>query len=137
MVYPNDDSELEKKATLPEQKSPQYLQMLKAELERRKAMRPGYSLRAFAGDLELDPSALSKILKGFKYLSVRASLVIVKKIELSDRDKKLFLLSVAEEKSESICKRLEVEFQPPITLSTLRQFLSKPEPNVETMAEIS
>ena len=118
------------------EKTPLYIQLLQAELGRRKSAKDGYSLRAFACHLGLDPSALSKVLKGAKHLSVRSSLNIVKRIAFSETEKRQFLMSVAEEKSQSICNMLDIEFQPPITLSNLRQFLAKPDPNVDIKAAV-
>jgi transcriptional regulator with XRE-family HTH domain len=114
-----------------ENQMPLYVQLLRTELEKRKRAKAGYSLRAFASHLGLDPSALSKVLKGTKHLSVQSSLNIVKRIEFTETEKRQFLLSLAEEKSQSICHRLDLDLQPPpLTLSSLREFLS-PKNSVE------
>jgi transcriptional regulator with XRE-family HTH domain len=116
--------------------TPYYVQLLQTELNRRKQSRNGYSLRAFASHLGLDPSALSKVLKGVKHLSVRSSLNIVKRVEFTESEKRRFLMSVAEEKSQTICSMLDLELQPPLTLSNLRHFLSKDDPQFELKAEL-
>jgi len=46
-----------------------YRLVLKAELERRRSRNASYSLRAFARDLELSPSRLSRVLNGKEALS--------------------------------------------------------------------
>ncbi len=103
---------------------PYYVQLLKGELNRRKSENRSYSLRSFAAHLTLDPSALSKILKGEKSLSVRASLNVVQRIQFTDQEKRLFLASVAEEKSRAICDMLAMALNPPLTLTHLKNFLS-------------
>lgn len=61
------------------QNSRHYLQF---EFEARKKRRPHYSLRAFARDLELSPSALSEYLNGKLTFSEERVLHICKKIQL-------------------------------------------------------
>jgi uncharacterized protein (TIGR02147 family) len=55
---------------------------LKFEFEARKKRRPHYSLRAFARDLELSPSALSEYLSGKLSFSEERVLQVSKKIQL-------------------------------------------------------
>ena len=100
-----------------------HIQLLRAELQNRRGNAKSYSLRSFASHLAIDPSALSKILKGDKKLSVRASLHIVKCLEFTDQEKRLFLASVAEEKSRDICHMLAMALNPPLTLTHLQKFL--------------
>lgn len=57
---------------------------LQEELTARKRRRPGYSLRAFARDLEMSPSSLSEFLSGRQGLSRERLNFISKKIRLTD-----------------------------------------------------
>lgn len=72
--------------------------MLESNLHGRKQKNARYSLRAFANQLDMHPSALSRILAGKQELSLRASLRVIKKLPLTDEEKRRFIASVAEEK---------------------------------------
>lgn len=73
-----------------------HLRLIVNEYKRRVAKNPRYSLRAYASFLNLDPSALSRILAGKQELSVKAGLSIVKRLQMSEDDGRRFLLSVIE-----------------------------------------
>ena len=96
---------------------PFYTEYLSNELNRRKQNNSRYSLRAFARQLGLDASALSRILAGKQNLSVQGCLKIVEKLEISDQELNLFLNSVADEKKRRVGIALERGLQGPL-LST-------------------
>lgn len=73
-----------------------HLRLIVSEYKRRVAKNPRYSLRAYASFLNLDPSALSRILAGKQELSVKAAISIVKRLQMSNDDGRRFLLSVIE-----------------------------------------
>ena len=50
-----------------------HIEMIRAELHRRREVNPRSSLRGFAASLKLHPSALSRILSGKQTLSVEAA----------------------------------------------------------------
>jgi transcriptional regulator with XRE-family HTH domain len=56
---------------------------LEAELSRRRARNPRYSLRAFAGSLGLDHSTLSQILRGERRLTLRMAERLEKRLQQS------------------------------------------------------
>ena len=68
------------------------------ELVRRQSKNTRYSLRAFAHQLEIHPSALSRILTNKQDVSLKTCALMVSLIDFSDEDKIKFLVSVAEEK---------------------------------------
>jgi uncharacterized protein (TIGR02147 family) len=67
---------------------------LRSELNQRSQVNPHYSLRAFARDLGVTPSWLSEFLNGKKGLSVAQARKIVQRLDLSDNEAEVFLLSV-------------------------------------------
>lgn len=67
-----------------------YIQMLKLELESRKQTNSSYSMRAFARDLEMPAPHLSMLLAAKKGLSTSKAELILKKLNWSDEDKRLF-----------------------------------------------
>lgn len=79
-------------------KKPYHLKILHREIEKKKQKNSRYSLRAFANFLDIAPSTLSRILTNGQELSVSATRKIMKKLELSEDEKLLFIASVAEEK---------------------------------------
>lgn len=79
-------------------KKPYHISVLLREIEKRKQKNSRYSLRGFANFLEMAPSTLSRILTNGQELSVSATKKIMKKLELSEDEKVLFIASVAEEK---------------------------------------
>jgi plasmid maintenance system antidote protein VapI len=83
-----------------------YAQYLFAELERRKKKNPRYSLRAFAQALQVDPSALSRILSGKQELSLQSCLRLVKQLTMSAEERKLFVASVAQGKMDHAARIL-------------------------------
>lgn len=79
-------------------KKPYHIKVLLREIENKKQKNSRYSLRAFANYLDIAPSTLSRILTNGQELSVSATKKIMKKLDLTDDEKLLFIASVAEEK---------------------------------------
>lgn len=77
---------------------PLHISLLQAELKRRKEKNERYSLRAFASFLQLDPSALSRILSCKQELSLQTSLQVIRKLKLGPNERAQFIRSIAEEK---------------------------------------
>jgi uncharacterized protein (TIGR02147 family) len=71
-----------------------YITKLKESLLQKQKANPSYSLRAFARDLDIDASSLSKILKGTRVLTRKDSISIVSKLNLSPEERTLFLESM-------------------------------------------
>lgn len=59
-----------------------YKTTLKIEFDRRKTGNGRYSLRAFARDLELDPSGLSNVMNGNLLFSLKAAISTAIKLKL-------------------------------------------------------
>lgn len=76
---------------------PFHIDILKKEFSKRVEKNTRYSMRAFAKQLEIHPSALSRILAGKQKMSSGAALMISKKIGLSGDTCRLFLQSVVDE----------------------------------------
>ncbi len=79
-------------------KKPFHVKLLLREIEKRKEKNARYSLRGFAKFLGIAPSTLSRILTSGQELSVGATKKIMKKLQLTEHEKFLFIASVAEEK---------------------------------------
>jgi hypothetical protein len=79
-------------------KKPYHVKVLLAEMEKRKEINNRYSLRAFAKFLGIAPSTLSRVLTTGQELSVAGTRKIMKKLQLNDQERLLFIASVAEEK---------------------------------------
>jgi uncharacterized protein (TIGR02147 family) len=79
-----------------------YIDILKHQLELRSAKNSSYSLRAFARDLDLNPSRLSEILSKKKGLSLSAANLLADKLGLNAEEKEFFLLSVNAQHSRSL-----------------------------------
>lgn len=79
-------------------KKPYYVKFLLREIERRKSKNQRYSLRGFARHLGIAPSTLSRVLTNGQELSVGGTRKIMKKIDFTERERLLFIASVAEEK---------------------------------------
>ncbi len=80
-----------------------HVELLSAEMQRRKVKNARYSLRAFAQFLEMEPSALCRILGGKQPLSLRAAKKVVEVLSLTGPDRQRFLESVV----SSLMKRAE------------------------------
>lgn len=75
---------------------PNYRDLLRFELSRRKNKNPAYSLRAFARDLAVSPSRLSEILSGEK-ISLVTARNVMRHLPWAAHDKRRFELLVATE----------------------------------------
>ena len=75
-----------------------HLQILHTEFLRRKSRNPRYSLRAYATQLEIHPSAMSRILASKQDLSLASAQIILNRLNMEPDEKRAFILSVAEEK---------------------------------------
>lgn len=78
-----------------------YREFLKREYTLRRRRNPGYSLRAFARDLELPAPKLSQALRGTCGFSSKRARQIAKKLNLSESEKDLFVALVESEHSRS------------------------------------
>ena len=76
---------------------PFHIQLLHAELSRRKSMNPRYSLRAFATRLRVDPGALSRILSGKQAISQQILVRMVQGLKLIPEEASRFVHSVLDE----------------------------------------
>jgi PAS domain S-box-containing protein len=81
-----------------ESSKPYHIEYLAADLKRRKAVNPRYSLRAYARFLGLDPSALSRMLSNKQEISPSFSLKVLQRLQLTREEKIQFLTSVSESK---------------------------------------
>jgi len=70
-----------------------YREILVSELLARKRVNTGFSLRAFARDLEMSPSHLSAVIRGKKGISHKQAGKIISRLTLSPNDKFSFLAS--------------------------------------------
>ncbi len=83
-----------------------HIQVLNEEFSRRLERNARYSLRAFAGHLQIHPSALSRILSGKQKLSRSAAVGVAKRLALGRETSRLFLQSVAEEQFQAGAQEL-------------------------------
>lgn len=74
-----------------------YRDLLLDELRRRQARNVRYSLRAFARALDMDPSTLSKILRGKRALSMRKAFDLAMRLQLPTDAANAFMGSVMQE----------------------------------------
>lgn len=86
-----------------------YQKCLKEELNDRMKSNPRYSIRAFSRFLDINPSTLSRVLKGEKRLSIPLSKKILTKLELEPLLAKKFISSVAESYQNESVKRVTTE----------------------------
>lgn len=78
-----------------------YRDILKEKLSDRCRKNATYSLRAFARDLEISPQRLSHILNGKHGLSLRAALLIARKLNMNENETNYFCASVEEKHARS------------------------------------
>jgi uncharacterized protein (TIGR02147 family) len=81
------------------------IKFLDLELSTRIIRNPGYSLRAFARDLDVSPASLSNILAGKQSISKRLAENISESIFLPGSSKELFVLSAEYSSSRSLTSR--------------------------------
>lgn len=78
-----------------------YVQILKDHLIERCRRNKGYSLRAFARDLEISPQRLSHILNGRHGLSSKSAMIIAKNLGLNESETTLFCTLVEQKHARS------------------------------------
>lgn len=84
---------------------------LNEEFERRRQKNKRYSLRAFAHYLEVDPSNLSKILRGERVPSLQGAQLFLDKLALEATESSLVLSSITQTKTEAKMS-LKTPFRP-------------------------
>lgn len=77
------------------QGSQEYRRIVKEELERRRSHNPSYSLRAFARDLELAPSRVSRVINGKEGFSRKSA------------EKTARLMGLGPEQIQNFCQLVE------------------------------
>jgi uncharacterized protein (TIGR02147 family) len=95
-----------------EQKVEQYTDFrkyLRSELGERCARNPSYSLRAFAKQIGLSPSHLSRVLSGSKSLSQSAALRVASELNLNEKQTSYFFRLVSADKMDETEKRKALE----------------------------
>ena len=73
---------------------PYFQTFLRDEFSRRKGKHPGYSLRQFARSLQIDATALSRILNGKEVMSIRTTSTVLRNMELDRQEKEKVISSV-------------------------------------------
>ena len=86
-----------------------YRTILSRALDDRLLANPGYSLRAFARDLDLPPSTLSEVLNGKKGVSPKRSDKIARRLQLPEWQIQFFCDLVAKEHAKSPKARQEAK----------------------------
>src|SRR5947209_19732207 len=90
--------------------SPGYLKILRSEFDERCRRNPRYSLRAYAKFLDLDPSALSRILAQKQDMAPKTCLKVLRKLGLSGPAQRIFVFSALAHRGrkeyQSISKKL-------------------------------
>lgn len=71
-----------------------YRGQLRGIFERRKALRPAYSLRAFARDLAYGAPQLSRVMNAKQHLSLAAARTLAERLLESDREREIFVAEV-------------------------------------------
>jgi PAS domain S-box-containing protein len=89
--------------------SPYYVTALSECLAARKKRNARYSLRAFAKYLNMDPSALSRILSGKQELSAHSCRKVLEKLDIDAQEKQRFIGSVADQKISGAASALSEE----------------------------
>ena len=88
-----------------------YRQALHQGLSERTAKNPKYSLRSFARYLGVEPSALSQVLNGKRYLSMEKVDLILAKLDLNPEEQERFRASLAQAKKEAGHERFSSEMK--------------------------
>lgn len=93
---------------------PIFLLLIEEELKRRNRIDSFYSLRAYARDIKIDPSLLSKILKMTSPLSLNNAVKVIKEMNPSEIIKKIFWKSFfrhyqkQNNAGQKLCEQLEL-----------------------------
>src|SRR5579884_4269912 len=72
-----------------------FVEFLSREFSRRKMMNPRFSLRGFARFLDLDPSFLSKVMRGPRRATPLLVERIARRLNLSERERQYFMSSLS------------------------------------------
>ena len=88
---------------------PDFRDFLNREMKSRMRRNPGYSLRAFARDIEMPVSKLSEVLRGLRRLSPQTANRVAANLDLSVAEKTLFLNLVIANQNRSTTAKLEAE----------------------------
>ncbi len=83
-----------------------HIDILNSELKKRIGKNKRYSLRAFAKQMGLHPSSMSRVLNNKQTLSSQAGLRVMRKLELDLSLGRKFLKSIADSRHENECVRL-------------------------------
>jgi transcriptional regulator with XRE-family HTH domain len=83
-----------------------HIEILRSELERRKKLNPRYSLRSFARNLRIDPSALSRVLHGKQPVSPVGAKKLLELLRLEGDEADEFLESILRDHGERMRKVL-------------------------------
>ncbi|MFL5786121.1 MAG: GAF domain-containing protein [Bacteriovoracaceae bacterium] len=83
-----------------------HVKVLLREFEKRKVKNGRFSLRAFAKFLGFAPSTLSRILTNGQEISASATKTIMKKLQLNEEERMLFIASIAESKKLNTLRTL-------------------------------
>jgi len=86
-----------------------YRKQLKEALGEKTALRPGYSMRAFAKQVEISPSHLSRVLRGEKDLSPKSALKIALELDFNHEKREQFLDLVSYHSADPHTKKLLLE----------------------------
>ena len=86
---------------------PDYRKYLVREFEVRSQRNPRYSLRAFARDLEVQPSRLSEAMRGQRGLSRDSASRIARNLQLSPSETEYFVAMVEAQHSRSVAGKLK------------------------------
>lgn len=71
-----------------------YVEVINRDLLQRQEKNPQYSLRAYARDLGMEPSALSKILRGLRPLSIKSAGDVARSLRLNPVERTKFIESL-------------------------------------------
>ncbi len=100
---------------------PHYRDYLEREFQVRQRRNPGYSLRAFARDLGMQPSKLSEVFRGLRGISKKTAANLTAKLNMSSKDAEAFvaLIDVHQTKSPRLSETAKAKIQ---SLESLSQF---------------
>lgn len=91
--------------------TPYYRAVLKKELTERMEKNPRYSLRAYAKALGIDPSSLSRILSGRRFITEKLAARVFKVLDLNLEEQERFLKSIALTKRSEGVGRISSELR--------------------------
>ena len=100
---------------------PHYRDYLEREFQLRQRRNPGYSLRAFARDLDMQPSKLSEVIRGLRGISKTMAAKLAVRLKMAEQDAQAFvaLVDVHQTKSSRTSELAKAKIQ---SLESLAQF---------------